>query len=95
VLNLADYQRFLFEEAGHPALVITYQKNSPASVQQTLEYWAPKADWLITRAEVMTITPEDRCTLSVKQVLEDLDGKDAYSGDGDHAFRFDGDHYSE
>lgn len=77
VLNLADYQRFLFEEAGHPALVIAYQKTPPANQQHAIEYWAPKTDWLITRAEVITITPEDRSTLSVGQVLQDLEGQDA------------------
>ena len=77
VLNLADYQRFLFEEAGHPALVIDYQKKPPVNYQHTLQYWAPKADWLATRAEVIAIMPEDRCTVSVGQVLQDLEGPDA------------------
>jgi type I restriction-modification system DNA methylase subunit len=77
VLNLADYQRFLFEEAGHPALVIAYRKTPPASSQHAIEYWAPKTDWLVTRAEVIAITPEDRSTLSVGQVLQDLQGQDA------------------
>ena len=77
VLNLADYQRFLFEEAGHPALVIDYQKQPPVNHQHAIEYWAPKADWLVTRAEVIAITPEDRSTLTVGQVLHDLEGKDA------------------
>jgi hypothetical protein len=77
VLNLADYQRFLFEEAGHPALVIAYRKMSPANPQHAFEYWAPKADWLVTRAEVIAITPEDRCTLNVGEVLNDLEGSDA------------------
>src|SRR5260370_8540921 len=31
----------------------------------------------VTRAEIIAITPEDRCTLSVGQVLHDLEGKDA------------------
>lgn len=77
VFNLADYQRFLFEEASHPALVIAYQKKPPANPRHAIEYWAPKADWLVTRAEVIAITPEDRCTLSVGDVLNDLDGRDA------------------
>ena len=29
VLNLVDYQFFLFEEARHPAIVITYRKDAP------------------------------------------------------------------
>jgi hypothetical protein len=77
VLNLADYQRFLFEEAGHPALAIAYQRNPPASRQHVIEYWAPKVDWLVTRAEVIAVMPEDRSTLSVGQVLNDLAGRDA------------------
>jgi hypothetical protein len=76
VLNLADYQRFLFEEAGHPALVISYQAKS-GTPRHAFEYWAPKADWLVTRTEVIAVTPEDRCTLSVGQVLKDLEGRDA------------------
>src|SRR5690242_16073459 len=63
--------------AYHPALVIAYQKKSPVNWQHAIEYWAPKADWLVTRAEIIAITPEDRCTLSLGQVLHDLEGKDA------------------
>lgn len=77
ILNLADYQRFLFEEAGHPALVISYQKKPPESARHAVAYWAPKANWLVTRAEIIAIAPEDRCTLTVDEVLNDLEGKDA------------------
>ncbi|MEK7406083.1 MAG: N-6 DNA methylase [Acidobacteriota bacterium] len=77
VLNLADYQFFLFEEARHPALVVAYRKKAPENRQHAIDYWAPKVDWLVTRAEVIAITPEDRCTLSVGEVLDDLEGKDA------------------
>lgn len=77
VLNLADYQRFLFEEAGHPAVIISYRKKPPADLRHPIHYWSPKANWLVTRAEIITIDPEDRCTLTVGQVLDDLKGKDA------------------
>jgi N-6 DNA Methylase len=77
VLNLTDYQFFLFAEARHPALVITYQKKPPESRHHTIEYWAPKTDWLVTRAEVIAIMPEDRCTLSTGEVLDDLEEEDA------------------
>jgi hypothetical protein len=77
VLNLADYQRFLFEEAGHPALVISYQKKPPENARHAVAYWAPKANWLVTRAEIIAIAPEDRCTLTVGEVLIDLERKDA------------------
>lgn len=77
VINLADYQRFLFEEAGHPALVIAYQKKSPENQNHAIEYLAPKSDWLVTRAEVIAVAPEDRSTLTVGQVLQDLNSADA------------------
>jgi hypothetical protein len=77
VLNLAAYQFFLFEEARHPAIVVTYRKQAPGNHQHAIEYWAPKADWLVMRAEVIAIPPEDRCTMNVGQVLLDLEGKDA------------------
>ena len=77
VLNLADYQNFLFQEARHPALVIDYQKKPPVNHQHAVQYWAPKADWLVRRTEVIAIMPEDRCTVSVGQVLQDLEGPDA------------------
>jgi hypothetical protein len=76
VLNLTDYQRFLFE-AGHPAVVMTYRPSPPASLQHRIEYWAPKTDWLVKRAELMIISPEDRSTFSTAEVLEDLSKPDA------------------
>lgn len=77
VLNLVDYQFFLFEEARHPAIVMSYRKKAPENRQHAIEYWGPKTDWLITRAEVIAVMPEDRCTLSTGDVLDDLEGADA------------------
>ena len=77
VLNLVDYQFFLFEEARHPAIVITYRRGAPKNRQQPIEYWGPKTDWLVTRAEVIAVMPEDRCTLTTGEVLDDLEGADA------------------
>ncbi|HEV2965218.1 MAG TPA: N-6 DNA methylase [Candidatus Angelobacter sp.] len=77
VLNLVDYQFFLFEEARHPAIVLTYQKKAPKNRQHSIEYWAPKTDWLVTRAEVIAVMPEDRCVVTTGEVLDDLEGKDA------------------
>ena len=77
ILNLADYQFFLFEEARHPAIVLTYRKPAPKNRQHSIEYWAPKTDWLVTRAEVIAIMPEDRSTVTLGDVLDDLDGRDA------------------
>lgn len=77
VLNLTDYQFFLFAEARHPAVVVSYRKKAAESAQHRIEYWSPKADWLVTRAEVIAVSPEDRCTVTVAEVLQDLDGQDA------------------
>jgi hypothetical protein len=77
VINLADYQHFLFEEAKHPAIVARYRKSPPANRQHSIHYWAPKTDWTVTQAEVITVQPEDRRTFSLRDVLEDLKGDDA------------------
>lgn len=77
VLNLTDYQFFLFAEAQHPAVVITYRPTPPANRRHRIEYWAPKTDWLVTRAEVITVTPEDRDVVMTGEVLEDLNRDDA------------------
>lgn len=77
VLNLADYQYFLFEEARNPAIVLNYRRQAPEGRQHQIRYWAPKTDWLVTRADVISILPEDRSTLSLGEVLDDLDSEDA------------------
>lgn len=77
VLNLVDYQRFLFERAGHPAVVVSYRKQPPVGRDHPVEYWGPKADWTVTKAEVISILPQDRTTITLGELLRDLDGPDA------------------
>lgn len=77
VLNLADFRWFLFGKAVHPALVVSYRKTPPADTQHQIEYWGPKADWTVIRTEVITIGPNDRSTLTVADVIQDLKGPDA------------------
>jgi len=77
VLNLVDYQFFLFDEARHPAIVMSYKKEAPENRRQVVEYWGPKVDWLVTRAELISVAPEDRCSLTIGEVLDDLNGPDA------------------
>jgi hypothetical protein len=77
VMNMADYQRFLFEKSEAPALVVRYRKERPADSAHRVEYWAPKTDWTVTRAEVISILPQDRSRLTVREILDDLQGKDA------------------
>jgi hypothetical protein len=77
VVSLVDYQRFLFAEAGHPAIMALFRKPAPVSLQHLIHYWAPKADWAVTQAEVVTVQPQDRSVLTLRDVLEDLRGADA------------------
>ena len=77
VLNLADLRFFLFERAIHPAIVVRYQKAAPKDGNHQISYWSPKADWTVTKTEVITIAPQDRTTFTVGEVLQDLGGPDA------------------
>lgn len=77
VLNLADYQRFLFEESGAPALVIRYTKEAPAGNGHSIDYWVPKTDWGASQAELITVLPMDRSRLPLREVLEALKNEDA------------------
>jgi type I restriction-modification system DNA methylase subunit len=76
VFNLSDFRWFLFNRAVYPAIVVSYQKGKPAPDHQ-IDYWAPKADWTSTQAEVITVSPIDRSSVSLKEVLQDLDSQDA------------------
>ncbi len=72
VLNLADFQRLLFEEAENPALVILYCKDAPPAEGVTIRYLTPKMDWKIAQAELLTIYPQDQKVVRSREVLADL-----------------------
>ena len=77
VLNLADLRFFLFEKAIHPAIVVRYRKSAPKDKTHKISYWSPKADWTVTKTEVITVAPQDRTTFTVGELLKDLAGPDA------------------
>ena len=77
VLNLADLRWFLFEKAVHPAIVVTYRPARPEDKRHPIDYWAPKTDWAMTQAEVINVTPGDRSTVHLDDLLCDLAGPDA------------------
>lgn len=79
VLNLTDYQRFLFEESGHPAVVVRFASQPPSGEQHAIEYCSPKSDWSVTNAEVISISPLDRTQVLLKELMASLDGLDAPS----------------
>lgn len=76
VLNLTDYQFFLFSEARHPALVVSYRNSEPAR-DHKVRHWAPKTDWKVLRAEVITVSEQDQAVLLLPAILRDLEGDDA------------------
>lgn len=77
IVNLTDYQFFLFEESQAPALVIRLNQQKPVDSSQIIDYWVPKTDWAIRQAEIVNILPQDRIRITVREVLTDLKGDDA------------------
>lgn len=76
VLNLTDYQSFLFSKARHPALVLSYRNREPGK-DHKVRHWAPKTDWKVLRAEVVTVSEQDQSVLTLQAILRDLEGDDA------------------
>lgn len=77
VVNLTDFQFFLFDESRAPAIIVRYQKTKPADTAHVIDYWVPKSNWPITQAEIITILPQDRWRITVREILDDLKGEDA------------------
>ena len=76
VLNLTDYQFFLFNEARHPALVMSYRNSEPGK-EHKVSHWAPKTDWKVLRAEIITVADHDQAVVTLPAILQDLEGDDA------------------
>ena len=72
VLNLADMRFNLFEAAVGPALVIRYRTSAPQETGRRIQYLVPKTSWAISQAEIVSIPPEDRTEVPVKDLLSDL-----------------------
>lgn len=70
IVNLSDLRFLLFSEAIHPALVVRYGPMKRA--EHPVEYFVPKADMGIARAELLTLAPEDRALIDLQRVLKDL-----------------------
>jgi len=77
VINLADLRFLLFDDAVHPAMIVSYRSHSFDKTDNVIEYWAPKADWAFTQAEVLTISSVDRTNLKSCDVLRNLESNDA------------------
>ena len=77
VMNLADFQRFLFETASHPAIVVCYRRPSPNGKSHKVQYSTPKVDGLSMCSEIVAVAPEDQSILTPEDVLQDLKSPDA------------------
>lgn len=76
VINLADLRLLLFEDAIHPALIVSYAKHPPTA-KHSIDYWCPKADWTVTQAEVLTVSTLDRAFVRQDDLVRNLASKDA------------------
>lgn len=76
VVNLADVRKFLFREAKHPAIVVEFSQAKHDAKYNVIDYWSPKSDWMISRAEIINVSPMDRKTIPVAHLFEDLSGPD-------------------
>lgn len=72
VLNLADMRFNLFETAVGPALIVRYRNDSPCVRDHRVSYLVPKTSWSISRAELVSVVPEDRTEVRLTNVLADL-----------------------
>lgn len=72
VLNLADMRFNLFDSAIAPALIVRYRKDSSPARDHRIKYLVPKTSWSISRAELVSIVPEDRKEVRLTEVLTDL-----------------------
>jgi hypothetical protein len=76
VVNLADFNHFLFEESGAPAIIIQYSNGKNVVDSQPIDYWVPKTDWTVLKSDIIKILPQDRSKLKVGEILSDLKGDD-------------------
>lgn len=70
IVNLSDLRFLLFSEAIRPAVVIRYGLGARADT--VVDYFVPKADVSVARAELLTLAPEDRVSVDIGVVLEHL-----------------------
>lgn len=80
IINLSDLRYLLFEGAIKPAVIVRYRGTPPSDVEKDkVEYFAPKADVGILRAELLVLAPDDRSTVELRHVFADLARKAAPS----------------
>jgi type I restriction-modification system DNA methylase subunit len=73
VINLSDMRFYLFDGAIRPALVINYAKASPNRQEDSISYLVPKTEIETLKAEIISISPEDRVQIKLRELLYDLE----------------------
>jgi N-6 DNA Methylase len=72
VVNLSDMSFYLFDGAIRPALIVSYTKDLPDKHNAVVSYLTPKTEPETLKAEIVSITPEDRIQIRLAEVLRDL-----------------------
>lgn len=70
ILNLSDFQRFLFEDAEFPAVVVRYRPK--LNEERYVRYLSPKTDWSVLHAGVVSVSSEDRSEILLSTLLASL-----------------------
>jgi N-6 DNA Methylase len=77
VINLSDMRLYLFDGAIRPAVVINYKKNRPDRQSHQISYLIPKTEIETLKAEIISIAPEDRVQIKLRELLFDLERGEA------------------
>lgn len=70
IVNLSDLRFVLFSGAIKPCLIVRF--GNRASRTGIVEYFVPKADPAVLKADLLTIAPQDRVQVRLGKVLEPL-----------------------
>jgi hypothetical protein len=73
VINFSDMRFYLFDGAIRPSVVITYKKHPPNKQSHEIPYLVPKSEFEILKAEIISVAPEDRVQIKLREVLHDLE----------------------
>jgi type I restriction-modification system DNA methylase subunit len=77
IINLSDMSFYLFDEAIRPAIVMNYKKNPPNHQSHQISYLVPKTETEMLKAEIISIAPEDRVQIKLRELLYDLERGEA------------------
>ncbi|MFP4412005.1 HsdM family class I SAM-dependent methyltransferase [Coleofasciculus sp.] len=76
IINLADMRFYLFDQATFATLIVRYNKKKPER-NNSIQYITPKTELETLRSEILSISPEDEVSVSLREVLYDLEHNEA------------------